>query len=115
MSGLKSRRKGHDFERATVRRMRDVMPNAEIRRGLQYRMGSGETVPDVEMPCFWVECKCGKQPNIRAAMRQACDDSMGSAKWPLAVVHDDRSETYAVMMWEDFLDLVEEWWEANRR
>ena len=53
MSGLRSRRKGHRFERELVHRFSAVMPEATIRRGLQCR--SGEEAPDVELPCFWLE------------------------------------------------------------
>jgi len=39
MSGAHSRRKGAAFERELVHRFREVMPDAGIRRGLQFRTG----------------------------------------------------------------------------
>lgn len=63
MSGAHSRRKGAGFERELVQRFREVMPDATIRRGLQFR--TGEETPDVDCPVFWPEAKRGKQPNVR--------------------------------------------------
>jgi DNA polymerase III epsilon subunit-like protein len=51
MSGAHSRRKGAGFERELVQRFREVMPDATIRRGLQFR--TGEETPDVDCPVFW--------------------------------------------------------------
>ena len=55
MSGAHSRRKGAGFERELVQRFREVMPDATIRRGLQFR--TGEETPDVDCPVFWPEAK----------------------------------------------------------
>ncbi|WP_249348066.1 hypothetical protein [Corallococcus exiguus] len=71
MSGASSRRKGADFERALVHRFREAMPEALIRRGLQYR--TGQEVSDVEVPCFWLEAKAHQRTNVREALRQALE------------------------------------------
>ena len=52
MSGAHSRRKGAGFERELVQRFREVMPDATIRRGLQFR--TGDETPDVDCPVFWL-------------------------------------------------------------
>lgn len=110
--GALSRRKGAAWERELVRRFREVMPGAEVRRGLQSR--SGEEVPDVDCPVFWPEAKRGRQPNVRAALRQA-EASAPKGRIPLAVIRDDRAEPFVVLGLDDFLELVAEWWEARRR
>ena len=110
MSGVRSRRKGADYERALVHRFREVMPGAEIRRGLQSR--SGEEVADVEVPVFWPELKRGKQPNIRAALRQA-QAAAPKGRIPIAVVRDDRAEATVTLTLDDFLEFVREWWEGR--
>lgn len=110
--GALSRRKGAAWERELVRRFREVMPGAEVRRGLQSR--SGEEVPDVDCPVFWPEAKRGRQPNVRAAPRQA-EASAPKGRIPLAVIRDDRAEPFVVLGLDDFLELVAEWWEARRR
>jgi hypothetical protein len=111
MSAL-SRTKGHRFERELVQRFRKAMPGAEVRRGFQYR--NGEEAPDVECPVFWVESKRGKKPNIRAALKQAAG-AAPKGRIPLAVIRDDREEAFAVLMLDDFLELVSEWWRGMNR
>ena len=112
MSGLHSRRKGHDFERLLVHRFREVMPGAEIHRGLQYR--GGQEAPDVECPVFWIESKRGKKPNMRAALRQAAE-AAPKGRIPIAVVRDDRAEATVTLLLDDFLEFIGEWWEGRRR
>lgn len=112
VSGAYSRRKGANYERELVHRFREVMPNAEIRRGLQSR--SGEEMPDVECPVFWIEAKRGRKPNIRTALRQAEGDAP-KGRIPIAVVRDDYQPALVALPLEDFLALVREWWIGRER
>lgn len=112
MSGRRSRRKGHDFEREIVHRFREVFGEDNVRRGLQSR--SGEEVPDVEVPCFWIECKREKRTNPKAALKQAMGDAP-KGRIPIAICKDDRQETTVTLLLEDFLDLVREWWRESRK
>ena len=112
MTGASSRRKGHDYERALVRRFREVMPGAEVRRGLQCR--GGEEVPDVDCPVFWIESKRGKKPVVRAALRQA-RDAAPEGRIPLAIIRDDQAPAFAVLLLDDLLDFISEWWELRQR
>ncbi len=112
MSGAASRRKGARFERAMVHRFREVMPDAEVRRGLQSR--GGDEVADVDCPVFWPELKRGKKPNIRGALRQAIK-AAPKGRIPIAVVRDDRAEEIVTLLLDDFLDLVSEWWVGRNR
>jgi len=107
MNGAHSRRKGVEFERSIVQRLREVMPDANIRRGFQYR--TGEEAPDVDCPVFWPELKRGKQPNVRAALRQATETAP-PGRIPIAILRDDRAEPFVVLSFDDFLDFVDEWW-----
>ena len=103
------RKKGHNYEREVARQLREIFPQA--RRGLQYQDGEG--CPDVtNAGPFHVECKRGKLPNPRAALKQATDDA-GKGMIPLCVIKDDRCEPFAVMRWADLLDLVSEWKERG--
>ncbi|ACY13270.1 hypothetical protein [Haliangium ochraceum] len=112
MGGAMSRRKGADYERALVRRFREVMPGADVRRGLQSR--SGSEVADVECPVFWIESKRGRKPNVRGALKQA-QAAAPKGRIPVAVIRDDRAEAFAALPLEDFLELVREWWEGRQR
>jgi hypothetical protein len=108
MSGKASRRKGQDFEREMVRRLAEVFGEDKVRRGLQYREGS--ECPDVQAPAFWIECKRGKRTNPRAALEQASQDSIGKGVWPAAICKEDRSPATVTLFFEDFAELLREWW-----
>jgi len=62
MSGAHSRRKGAAYERELVHLFRDAMPDADVRRGLQYR--TGEEAPDVDCPVFWPDRSQKFQPGL---------------------------------------------------
>jgi hypothetical protein len=104
---VNSRRKGATFERWVVRRIREVMPGVDIKRGLQFR--DGAEAPDVDMPVFHVECKVGAQQSPRAALAQANRDAKPD-KVPIAVVKDDRKEPFVILSFENFLKFIKEWW-----
>ena len=107
MTGRSSRIKGAAWERAVVRKFRYCMPDADIKRGLQYR--TGEETPDVDMPVFWVECKAHKKVNIKAALKQAME-ATPKGRIAVAVCKDDRQPPTVTLLLDDFLDLVREWW-----
>lgn len=111
MNGARSRRKGHSFERALVQRFQKVMPDVEVRRGLQYR--AGQEAADVEVPRLWIEAKHHHRSNVRAAMRQAVE-ACPEGKWPVAICKDDRAEPLVTMRLEDFLALIQQWWARSR-
>jgi hypothetical protein len=92
-----SRRKGHSFERLMAISLRKIWP--EARRGLQYQ--DGAECPDVTGTPYWVECKIGKRTNIKAALRQATEDSKGT-KPVLVITRDDRQPVLVTMLWDTF-------------
>lgn len=102
--GKSQRDKGKRWEQAVARMFREAMPGVSVRRGWQSR--SGSDAPDVEVPKWWVECKSGKMPNPRAALRQAVEATDG--RTPVAVIKDDRQEPFVAMRLADFLELVRE-------
>ena len=111
MSGAHSRRKGRRFELDLVHRFREVMPDAEIKRGLQYR--TGEEAPDVDVPCFWVEAKHHHRTNVRAALAQATA-AAPKGRWPIAICKDTRQPPLVAIELDDFLEFVREWWRGNQ-
>lgn len=102
-----SREKGKKNERAVASKLRETFPEiAEtIRRGLQGR--NGQDVCDVSgLPGFWLECKHGRQVNIRAAYQQALSDSKGRG-FPVAVIRDHGStEQHVYLSLGDFLRIL---------
>jgi hypothetical protein len=103
LSGNRSRRKGHNFERDTAKLLREIFPGA--RRGLQYQ--DGTTCPDVVLPGYsvHVECKRGKKPNPRAALAQAMRDSQ-PYNLRLVRVRDDGEAAFWVCPDEDMFELL---------
>lgn len=95
------RTKGHSWERKVASELRDLFPDA--RRGYQTRGGTSEA-PDVDGTPWFIECKVGKRPNIRAAMEQATTNTDGRPC--LVVTKRDREEPLATMKWSDFLYLL---------
>jgi hypothetical protein len=106
-SGRASRNKGRRGEQDVARILREGLPEIAdtLRRGWQSRFGSDE--PDVlGLPGFWLEHKCGRQPNIRAAFKQAVSAAKGRA-FPLAVIQDDHArERMCVLGLQDLLRIL---------
>ena len=109
--GRGARRKGASMEREIARQMNERIPGLGARRSIQSR--GAQDGADVECPIFWIEVKAGKKPNPRAALEQAIRDAAATGKIPIAVIRDDRRPAFAVLPWEDLLDLMAEWWESR--
>ena len=99
------RRKGIEFERRVRRALAIVFGEEFVRREL--RQGRG--VPDVTAPGLLVECKTGRFPNVRKALRQAVRVTAFRDGVPLAVCKDDRKRPFVAIRFEDFLMLVRAW------
>lgn len=111
--GKRSKTKGKVFERKLVQLIQARMPDkVKVERGYwqaHRQAGGAAVVPDIVMPVFWVEAKCGKKRNMREALAQSVKDaeSVGSSKIPVAVVRDDNAGSVVVMRLEDWLDILE--------
>ena len=109
MSGLRSRRKGHNYERELARLFKKHFPHLDIKRGLGQVRG-GNQGPDVEMPMFWIEAKRHLRCNVKAALRQAVTDSSADKqeRIPVAICKNDREEYASVSMrLDDFIIILE--------
>jgi hypothetical protein len=113
--GKLSRTKGANYERSLSKLFKEKMHGADIRRGLQFRGASKDVVADVENPIFWIECKRGIKPSVRGALKQAIADSDKTGKIPLAVIRDDKQPAFCVLLLDDFLEFVGEWWEMRSK
>lgn len=74
----------------------------------------GTVILDLEDSVTREELPARRQPNMRAALRQAIEASP-DGRLPIAVVRDDRAAPTVTLLLDDFLDLVGEWWELRSR
>lgn len=102
MGGL-SRLKGRAFEQAVAKRLRPVFGD-RVKRGYQTR--NGREACDVDGTPWWIECKHGRQVNVRAAMAQALQATDGR---PVLVVAKDNGvrEPFVCMLLKDWLELAQ--------
>jgi hypothetical protein len=88
----------------------EALLGVECRRGAaQSRRGTDAA--DLEGLPWWIECKRQKQPNIRAALRQAVADTDGRV--PVAMTRADRDRWVVSMRVEDWPGWA--WLEATAR
>lgn len=105
-SGATNRRKGVEWEQRVARVMRILYPNA--RRN--YQPGENDTEPDVSAGDWAIECKCGGNPPIISALKQARDRAKG--RDPLALIHVNGTNRWvprqliAVLELEAFLEIL---------
>jgi hypothetical protein len=124
--GKLSRDKGKRWERAVAALLRPIF-GGTVKRGLaQARFGASEDADVKGVPEFWVECKHGRQVNLRAALEQARGAESVSRNGatrgtraevfprdrlrPVACCKDDRKDPVVVMYLDDFVSLLQEWW-----
>lgn len=100
--GRMQRNKGANFEREIANELKPLYPNAK--RGIGQARSASE-VSDVEGTPWWIECKRGRQPNVRAAFRQAQEATDGRPI--LVVVRDDNQPAFVCLSLQDFKDLLE--------
>ena len=102
--GKSQRVMGHQWERDVAILLRPVYPLAS--RGLQYKMD--RPVPDVDNTDYWVECKVGAAPNIRAAFKQSERDKEQASdlRPPLVVTKRHYERPVASMYLDDFINLL---------
>ena len=108
MSGSRSRRKGHSFEREIARYLRD-QGFAEAKRGWQSR--DGREQPDVTLDGCWLECKRLKVvqwSDVLRALDQAELAEGDRGRYRVAVIKRDRQAEPIVCM------TLEEWTELYR-
>jgi hypothetical protein len=106
--GKSQRTKGHNFERWVVNQLKHLFPDAK--RGYQTRGGGAEQADVINTP-YHIECKVGQKPNIKAAYRQACDDTQGDP--PVAITKWDREEPLVTMSLTLWLEMLGDIWELD--
>ncbi len=95
--GRMQRDKGANYERELANELKPFFPSS--RRGIGQARSASE-VSDVEGTPFWIEAKRGKQPNVRAAFRQA--QAATDGRPVLVVIRDDNQPAFVSMLLDDF-------------
>lgn len=109
--GKRSRDKGAAFERRVANMITEAGPPS--RRTGYEQAQDANNAPDVDTGgIFWVECSCGKGPNIRAKVKQA-QEASPETQWPTVITKRDREPVLVTMLATDWCDLVSEWWERR--
>ena len=108
LSGKARRTKGHNFERALAKKLRELT-GLPWKRGLQTRAGGGEAA---DVLCHsrpeHFECKVGKAPPMRGALLQAERDCTDPDGIPIAVVKNDGEEPIVCLREGHFLVMFED-------
>ena len=105
--GRGARLKGANFERELAKIFNAKFNDLNAQRGLGQTRGGGEEIADVEMDYIHIEAKRHKRCNIKAAMRQAIEDSKTKDKLPVVITKDDRQPILVTMHLEDWLTIFE--------
>ena len=105
--------KGKSFERKVAKLFTEAL-GYQFKRGIGQSRGGGQEVPDgysEEADLFHIEAKCQQRTNIKGALLQAISDveESKSGRIPIAVTHEDRSDTYVTLRLEDFLLIAKEY------
>ena len=109
------RNKGARWERELAAYLNEHIPGIGAKRGI-VQCRNGSEVPDVVcdgLSALWIECKRGRLPNPRAALKQA-QEAAGRGHWPVAVIRDDRAPAFVVMGLDDWADLMSEYMELRQ-
>lgn len=101
--GKLSRTKGHDFERSIAAKLREIFPDA--RRQLEYHESDAKGV-DIQGTGIWCfQCKRGRKAHPISGIKEIDLTHFPDGK-PVLVTKGDNDETYAVIRFTDFLDLL---------
>lgn len=110
--GKLSRNKGAAFERLIAKQLRNIGIPAKRTGWAQAQNKSN--APDVQaedLP-LWIECSVGARPNIEAKVHQAIE-AAPQTNWTVAFTKKDRGAILATMPADDFLDLLQEWFQTR--
>ncbi len=100
MSGAKSRRKGHSFEREVATILKPLFPHA--RRKLEYHPEDAKGIDLQNTLPLAIQCKRGRNYAPIGKIEEP-QIPVGSDKIPLLITKGDRTRPVAVMYLDDFL------------
>lgn len=101
----KNRRKGHDFEREIVNRMKDLGFDKAVTSRYASKMMDDMKVDLCNTEPFYIQAKClGKAPSIRKVLGEMPEtENMNVIFWKVPKDNDQ----YAILHLEDFYEIIE--------
>lgn len=99
--GKAQRRKGHDWEREVAASLQRLDPSA--RRLLEYQEGAGIDIKTT-LPMA-VQCKCGRSLAVALSGLKEAQAVAAPGIIPVCAYHADRKGSFAVLAWDDFVDI----------
>jgi len=112
--GRGARIKGAMFERELAKYISEKT-GLEAKRGLGQARVGGSEIADVEVEYIHIEAKRQIKCNIKAAMRQAIDDSKEKNKPPVVITKDDREEPLVTMRLDDWIEFFKAYIEYKKK
>lgn len=103
--GRAARLKGANFERLIANQLAELT-GLDFKRGLGQTRNGGEEHSDVycEGIPLHIECKHQHKTNIKAAMKQATEDSQKSGHIPVVISRDTGGEILVTMKMKDWTE-----------
>jgi hypothetical protein len=99
MSGLRSRRKGHNFEREIAKRLRSIFPEAKRHLEYQGQEAAGYDLDNTGM--LRIQCKRNKQYAPITKIEEVKEDGV-----PVLITKGDGKREVVCMYLDDWIDLV---------
>ena len=100
--GKAQRRKGHDWEREVAASLQSLDPSA--RRLLEYQAGAGVDIKTT-LPVA-IQCKCGRSLAVGLSGLKEAQAAAAPGVFPICAFKPDRRGSFAVLSWEDFIDML---------
>jgi hypothetical protein len=104
--GASQRSKGQRKEREVINELKQFYPNAHRNWLVQNAVGGSDIA---SAGCFNWEVKGGKQANIKK-VRGWLDQVRAEGvkeNWDVVVGNPDREDKYAIIPWDDFMEILE--------
>lgn len=104
-----SRTKGRTYEQDVARRLRELLPGVDVRRGWQ---SDGREAPDVICGPFAVECKHRKALSVPQSMADA-EAHAPQGTHPVLFAKWHGGDEVVCMRVDDWAEIVTQWWKAR--
>lgn len=113
MGGKTNRRKGHNWEREVANDIRTFGLDPTAKRHLEYQEGGGMDI-ETKLP-LTIQCKCGGHSSVGFTGLHEAIKSMKPGSFPVCALKVLNKGDYAIMTWNDFLELFANYWRLTNK